>query len=699
MREDIQNLDQYLMEYGAILGKQAQAALNPLHDPAKDPNHPLIKKLLRKPIPAQAVVVTAIAKALNRQKSLFFIGDMGVGKTYAGQAAVYCHADGRPFRALIWAPGQLLLKWRRELFETIPGCYVKIIERCSDLLPLLDYGPPKCPEWYIIGRDTAKLGPGWRAAVVERTIEYTLEVAGEGGPEKVRKRGKVPHCPSCGAEVRRTTEKDPVGKLVTVEELNRRRTKCDKCAEPLWQYIRKPDRFEPAKFIQKKLRGFFDYLIIDELHEQKGADTAQANAVGSLAAAARKVLGMTGTLIGGYSEHIRPLLFRLSPGSLIEEGFQWKDAMPFNERYGRVETVITERTDGGDENRQSRGSSTNKAKYSRPGIMPTLFGAHLMGNAVFLGLQEMNVALPTLREFVVPIEIDPELRAAYNEVEGKLRAQVRIMLARRDKRLLGTMLQTLMAYPDFPFGWGGVGYDDRGQFVSVCAPPNLSPAVIRAKEKWFLDVVEQEATLGRQVWGYVQLNGNHDVESRLAELLRRREFRVKVLKHTIPLAQREEWIDKNCQDVDVVLSHPKLVETGLDLFSKSYLGHNFCTLAFYETGYVLPTMRQASRRAWRLMQPKECKVFYGFYQGTMQERAMQLMGKKLLAAEALEGKFSSEGLVAMAGDDGIEMALAKSLAENMDEKADRSWQQALDDGSRRSPQPRVSQRKELAVVE
>ena len=202
------------------------------------------------------------------------------------------------------------------------------------------------------------------------------------------------------------------------------------------------------------------------------------------------------------------------------------------------------------------------------------------------------------------------------------------------------------------------------------------------------------------MWGYVQLNGERDVESRLAELLRKRDFRVKVLKASIPLAQREEWIDRNCQDVDVVLSHPRLVETGLDLFSKSYLGHNFCTLAFYETGYVLPTMRQASRRAWRLMQPKECKVFYGYYQDTMQEKAMELMGKKLLAAEALEGKFSSEGLVAMAGDDGIEMAMARSLSENMDESSDRSWQQALDDGSKRpAKKSRVKPRHELVVIE
>lgn len=698
MKEEIRSLEQYLMAYGTILGEQAQASLNPLHDPAKEPNHPVIKTLLRKPYPAQAVVITAIAKALQRQKSLFFVGEMGVGKTYAGQAAIHCHANGRPYRGILVAPGQILVKWRRELLETIPGCYVKIIDRCSDLLPLLEYGPPKCPEWYIIGRDTAKLGPGWEPAIVERTIAFETKVASEEGPETVRNQGKVPHCPNCGAVVRKTTEKDPVGRILTREDLSKHRTKCETCQSPLWQYVRKPNRFEPARFIQKKLRPF-DYLIIDELHEAKSVDSAQANAAGSLAAASKKVLAMTGTLIGGYAEHLRPILFRLAPGSLVEEGFSWKDAMPFNERYGRIETVITERTDSGDENRQSRGSSTNKSKYCRPGIMPTLFGAHLMGNAVFLGLQEMNAALPTLKEYVVPIEMDPELKLAYDRVQQTLRSHVKQMLARRDKRMLGTMLQTLMAYPDYPFGWSGVGYHDRGSFVQVCEPPNLSPLVTRAKEKWFLDVVQQEAMLGRQVWGYVQLNGKHDVESRLAELLRKHEFRVKVLKHTIPLKEREEWIDRNCQDVDVVLSHPRLVETGLDLFSKSYLGHNFCSLAFYETGYVLPTMRQASRRAWRLMQPKECKVFYAFYQGTMQERAMELMGKKLLAAEALEGKFSSEGLVAMAGDDGIEMAMARSLAENMDDQADRSWQEALDDGRRHQRRARSEVRREQIVVE
>ena len=47
---------------------------------------------------------------------------------------------------------------------------------------------------------------------------------------------------------------------------------------------------------------------------------------------------------------------------------------------------------------------------------------------------------------------------------------------------------------------------------------------------------------------------------------------------------------------------------------------------------------------------------------------MALMGKKLTAAQALEGRFSSEGLVALAGEDAnVEIALARSLVECMDE--------------------------------
>jgi hypothetical protein len=48
--------------------------------------------------------------------------------------------------------------------------------------------------------------------------------------------------------------------------------------------------------------GFFDYAIADEVHELKGGDTAQGNALGTLAASARHIAVLTGTLLGGYAQ-------------------------------------------------------------------------------------------------------------------------------------------------------------------------------------------------------------------------------------------------------------------------------------------------------------------------------------------------------------------------------------------------------------
>jgi hypothetical protein len=172
----------------------------------------------------------------------------------------------------------------------------------------------------------------------------------------------------------------------------------------------------------------------------------------------------------------------------------------------------------------------------------------------------------------------------------------------------------------------------------------------------------------------VQFTAKHDVEERLERLLDRAGFRVGVLRSSVPLARREEWIAEHAPKLDVVVSHPRLVETGLDLFDKKGR-HNFPTICFYETGYNLFTLRQASRRSWRIGQRDTCRIVYFYYEGTMQERAMALMGKKLTAAQALEGRFSSEGLVALAGEDAnVELALARSLAEQMDEgDARRAW--------------------------
>lgn len=311
----------------------------------------------------------------------------------------------------------------------------------------------------------------------------------------------------------------------------------------------------------------------------------------------------------------------------------------------------------------------------RPGIMPPLFGRHLIDKFVFLSLQEVSDQLPPLAEECFPVRMDQELAAAYrDEVQEPLVEAIKEMMKRRDRRLLGAMVQTLLAYPDYPFGWEPVGYWKSGQFVTVAMPPNLADNVVRPKEQALIDLVRSERTNRRQVWVFVQFTDKHDVEARLERLLTSAGLRVGVLRASVPLARREEWIGKNAPRLDAVISHPRLVETGLDLFDKAGR-YNFSTLCFYETGYNLFTLRQASRRSWRIGQNEACQVVYLYYAGTMQERAIALMGKKLTAAQALEGKFSGEGLAAMAEEDAnVEIALARSLVDRMNEgDARRIW--------------------------
>ena len=49
------------------------------------------------------------------------------------------------------------------------------------------------------------------------------------------------------------------------------------------------------------LDNFFDYGIADEVHELKGADTAQGSALGTLAWVCGRTVILTGTLLGGYA--------------------------------------------------------------------------------------------------------------------------------------------------------------------------------------------------------------------------------------------------------------------------------------------------------------------------------------------------------------------------------------------------------------
>jgi hypothetical protein len=51
-----------------------------------------------------------------------------------------------------------------------------------------------------------------------------------------------------------------------------------------------------------------------------------------------------------------------------------------------------------------------------------------------------------------------------------------------------------------------------------------------------------------------------------------------------------------------MISHPKIIETGMDMLSHP-------NLIFYESGYSLHTLRQASGRSWRIAQRQPVRVW------------------------------------------------------------------------------------------
>jgi hypothetical protein len=177
--------------YGSLLGKQAERSLDPLHVPDRDPLPVL--NLHRDPFEAQSHVIAATRKALNRQKAVLVVGEMGTGKTIMGMAACHAHAQGRPYRGLVFCPGQLVNKWEREIRETIPGAEIIQIESWKTLLRLDRRSKPTHVEWYVIARDRGKLGAKWQLAFQRRLHDDCFL-----------------RCPQCGRRLV-TEEREPLG--------------------------------------------------------------------------------------------------------------------------------------------------------------------------------------------------------------------------------------------------------------------------------------------------------------------------------------------------------------------------------------------------------------------------------------------------------------------------------------------------------
>src|SRR6266852_7114442 len=121
------DINEYLRSRASELAERILKTSPPLHG-VDDTASPLIGQLLRKPFPAQTLAMMGAVKRWNEARGAAVIAECGTGKTLISLGAVHVHSDRRAFTALAMVPPQLVEKWAREAFLTLPRVRVFFID-------------------------------------------------------------------------------------------------------------------------------------------------------------------------------------------------------------------------------------------------------------------------------------------------------------------------------------------------------------------------------------------------------------------------------------------------------------------------------------------------------------------------------------------------------------------------------------------
>ena len=546
-------------------------------------------------------------------------------------------------RILIICPPHLVPKWKREVEMTVPGVRAAIVESITDLERLrLSVGSG--PLFAVMSREKAKLSYRWMPAVIQRWATSRGRLIRE---EETGEPFRIPCCSDCTAQI---VDKD--GAPLTDADLNRRKHTCAGCGAPLWQADRSgPARYPLADYIKHRMKGFFDLLIGDEVHEFKGRGSARASPPASSPTSAASPSA--------------------SPG-------RSSAATPRPSSVGRAPLDTAVRLRGG-HHRQARRRRHRGRAQQQAAQVP-------QGGQGEAGPRAQRV-VPHHREHGIPAPRGRGLRPA-----GLRGEDPRVLDGRgggRDGLLPAHGLQHRVRGVEAEAGGGSEGwlqaaagdlpanptclprrlhqgetvFDPRTGDVIVQVPP-LSEEKLYPKEKALIDLVAAERMEGRRVLVYVTHTGTRDITGRMDDILTRHGFRVAVMKaDAVAPNRREAWVaDKVKEGIDVLICHPRLVQTGLDLI-------DFPTIVWDETDYSVYVVRQASRRSWRIGQTRPVKVVFMSYRNTLQADALKLVAKKMQSSLAVEGELPEDGLAAY-GDDGDDMmmALARKIVSGGEEE-------------------------------
>lgn len=514
----------FIETYQESIARAVAETYRPRYQPGSPGARRELPRLLRQPLGAQEHAIRGAALSLKLNPGTIIVGEMGTGKTYIAIADILAGCRN----ILVIVPPHLVQKWKREIEITIPQARPVIVRTLTDLKQLRPPDPRAGPRFTIMSREAAKLSYRWEPAVVRRQIDKG-------------KRHAALCCPDCFQELR-----DPDNIPLTQAQLERRKHHCPGCRGALWQPKREKHRsdcpcractgqgranpryrhrkYALADYVQQRLKGRFDLLIADEVHEYKGRGTAQGIAGGNLAQACRRILTLTGTLAGGYSSTLFHLLYRFTPE--LRQEFGHNELSRWIDRYGFRQTRYrsSDPDDSFADGRSSRRRSYRKTEKETPGLAPAaLF--HLIGNSVFLRLSDISAGLPPYQEEIQIRQLRQQPAAgaehsqqtAYAELYRKLKEAMLQALREGSARLLAAYLQSLLAYPDGCTRGETVidpVVDATGQRRVIVDLPPLDPQTTYPKEQALIDLIREEKRRGRRTLVYTTHTDTRDLTGR-----------------------------------------------------------------------------------------------------------------------------------------------------------------------------------------
>lgn len=705
--DGVENVTGYLNAFGVTVAERIRRQFQPLFDPASEPLSPeilAVNDYIRAHAgyslyDAQLAVAEAVKRQLQKHKCGFIVAECGSGKSKIGataMAAVYALRAEQAGRGrhktfnVILCPSHVTNKWAREIGETLPdtaGVVVRSNTELDRLYALYEKGDRSI--YAIISKEKARDGYMKRPAVIwnrhkkaylcpdclepieasftEDGIRYTGKVNQFFFRTENRKNHKCGNCgsllwapvnPGHASEWVKLGAYGWIHRRLAAEHLTK--TKHEPTLEQIRTVAENPDGYYPtvgacrrypmSAYIKRKYKGKLDGCIVDELHEYNN-DSGQGDAMAEIFSVADRVIGMTATLINGYSSGIFHLLYRVCPDLMMQDGKPYSAPAEFDAEYGVVENTYEEDEQDYAVNRRAHRRKTRTRQL--PGVSPLVYSRFLLEQTAFLSLSDMGKDLPDYEEIPIPLDMEEEVAEEYRRIESILRKILKTG-GKAARRILSAYLNLLTAYPDQPYDQPPILDPDSGE--PLVEPLDMGDFdTVGAKEQAVLDIVRRKVAQGERVLVYTSWTRT-DSQQKLLKLLTGAGYRTEIMSEKIRPRAREEWVQKRLSaGLQVLITNPSLVETGLDL-------NAFTTLVFYSMGYKLFTLRQASRRSWRINQTApRVEVYLLYYKDTMQHKAMKLMASKLAVAGIIEGNFTEEGLAAMSDVQDMTSQMAKEL--------------------------------------